>query len=148
MILDFKQPQQLIIHLIRVQGNKGRIIRNIQQPNNAPRNEYNELGESIEAKPLEQVEAGEQGQVEEYEVYYVHKRLRAKEQETNSYNDEYTRFTIASQTQLGKDLHRLNVLKGDKFIDCVGVEYAIEQVDHVAQMRNKEMLLEIVARRS
>ncbi len=134
---NFKALQQQTITLIRKQGNKGKVIRTVTTV--GARNSYNELGDEIE--PLDE------GIVQEYEVYYIHKRLKGKELRDGSYNDEYTRFTIASQTQTGEDKHRLNVLKGDIFIDCMNVKYSIEQIDHVGQMRNREMLLEVLAKR-
>lgn len=134
---DFKTIQQQTINLIKKQGNKGKVIRT-ETPNGA-RNSYNDLGEEIDVSDT--------GTVQEYEVYYIHKRLKGHELRNGSYNDEYTRFTITSQTQIGEDEHRLNVLKGDIFIDCMGVRYSIEQIDHVGQMRNREMLLEVLAKR-
>ena len=134
---NFKTIQQQTINLIKKQGNKGKVLRTVIH--SGARNSYNELGEEIE--PLED------GVVQEYEVYYIHKRLKAHELREGSSNDEYTRFTIVSQTQMGEDEHRLNVLKEDIFIDCIGVKYSIEQIDHVGQMRNREMILAVLAKR-
>ena len=136
-MINFKAIQQQTINLIRKQGNKGKVLRTITAT--GARNSYDENGEEIETLDA--------GAVQEYEVYYIHKRLKGYELREGSFNDEYVRFTIASQNQIGEDEHRLNVLKGDIFIDCMGIRYSIEQIDHVGQMRNREMLLEVSAKR-
>jgi len=134
---NFKILQQQTINLIRKQGNKGKVFRTVTST--GARNSYDENGEEISV--------ADSGQVQEYEVYYIHKRLKANELRDGSFNDEYTRFTIVSQNQMGEDEHRLNVLKGDIFIDCMDVKYSIEQIDHVGQMMEKEMILEVLAKR-
>ena len=138
-MVNYKTIQQQIINIIKKYGSKG-IVRRTVTTGVEPRNSYDENGEEIAVSDT--------GKVQEQEVLYIHKRLKAKELKEGSLNDEYTRFTLTSQSQLGEDTNRLTVLKGDIFIDAFGVDYSIEKVDHVGQMRNREMLIEVIARRA
>jgi len=139
VMVNFKSIQQQIIYLIRKQGNKGEIIRTVATGNNA-RNSYDENGEEIAVSDT--------GTVQKQDVFYIHKRLEGKELHNGSYNDEYTRFSIISQSQIGEDVNRLTVLKGDVLVDSLGVRYSIEKIEHVGQLRNREMLLEVVCKRA
>ena len=142
-MIQAKKAQQAIWNAIAKYGSDGEAIRVVSRPivgtNSSNHNSYDEDGNEYFLLPTETVTAD----LERIQFKYVAKQLRGREKSPISLDSSEIRFSCISQDLFKADFLKNKIVKGDMFKTFDGVEYSIDRVNHVGQMQNVEILLEL-----
>jgi len=131
--------RQRIIHTIRSVGNDGYILH-VKNKSVYERDSYDEYGNEIELLPDEDVKEN----IEKIEFKYTAKNLRGLELARFSDNSERIRLSCVSQDFENVDYMKNNIYKGDNVYLFDGTQLSIDEVNHIGQTQNGEILLELI----
>jgi len=147
-MVDVKKIQRIAWKLLESQGSDGEVFRVLSRPitgvtSSRNMNSYDENGNEIILGETEDIN----GTLERLKFKYIAKQLRGMEASTGALNSGQIRFTCISQDLKKEDYLKNKVLKGDEFFDSFGTKYSIDEVHHVGQMQNTEIVLELICSR-
>jgi len=131
--------RQRIIHTIRSVGNDGYILH-VKNKNVYERDSYDEYGNEIELLPDEDAKEN----IEKIEFKYTSKNLRGLELARFTDNSERIRLSCVSQDFENVDYMKNNIYKGDNVYLFDDTQLSIDEVSHIGQTQNGEILLELI----
>jgi hypothetical protein len=132
-----------IVGAIRKYGNDGYVLR-VKNSNPNERNSYDEYGNEVTLLDTEEKKEN----IEKIHFRYTVKNLRGMELARFSDSSERERITCVSQDFFNEDFLNNKILKGDEFIGFNGVKFSIEEVHHVGNTQNGEIVLELICART
>jgi len=131
-----------IITVINKLGNIGAILH-VKANNEKVRDSYDEYGNEIILADTET----QKDNIERLEFKYIQKNLRGTEIAINRDESELIRVTGISTGYNGEDILKNNVFKGDVFETYDKVKYSIDEVNHIGEIEDTEIILELICSR-